>query len=40
VAWLTGQPLPTGRFQLEPWPAVSPLEHFVDPTEPEVLLAA
>ena len=40
VAWLKGQPLPTGRFQPEPWPVVSPLDHLVEPTEPEGLLAA
>ena len=40
VAWVKGQPLPTGRFQPEPWPAVSPLDHLIDPTAQEVLHAA
>jgi len=40
VAWLNGQLLPTGRFQPEPWPAISPLDHLVASTEPEVLQAA
>jgi hypothetical protein len=30
VAWLQGEPLPSGRFQPEPWPAVAPL---ADPAE-------
>ena len=40
VAWLTGHPLPSGRFQPEPWPAVSPLPHPHEVALNEVIHAA
>lgn len=40
VAWLRGEPLPSGRFQPEPWPAVSPLPNPHETAVNEVLDAA
>jgi hypothetical protein len=40
VAWLRGEPLPTGRFQPDPWPAVAPFVDLGESPQREVLHAA